>query len=169
MTDEHPIDPPPDPLDFGKLAAALESTQVAFVANQEAFEARLVASHRKWRWVRRGTVVAAIVGCIGTWAGLGARHAIDEMKAQRRESRVTACRSYNDDLAANVNKLNDRTQNLLRSATASNPNRTPEQQATVDQFLQNELDEYEQIKVPLRDCSPAGIDAYYSGSTTTTR
>lgn len=117
---------------------------------------------RKDRNLRVGIALACAIGLVGVAAGFKAQDAVDTVNAQRAEARVTSCEAYNDDLVASVNALNDRTQDLLRTATERNrENRTAEQQAVTDQLLAQELGKYEAIKLTPRDCSPEGIDAYF--------
>lgn len=117
---------------------------------------------RKDRNLRIGIALACAIGLVGVAAGFKAQQAVDEVNASRAEARVTSCQAYNDDLVASVNALNDRNQDLLRTVVErGRDNRTPEQQASADALLQQELGEYESIKLEPRDCSPVGIAAFY--------
>lgn len=134
-----------------------EANERLAVTNEE----RIKASVRKFRAWRFAGIVGILLGVLALWAGWRANDAVDQIRAQRTEARLVACHADNAS-ASKVNALNDRTQDLLRNATASNTTRTPEQQARSDAFLADELAKYEAVKVHLRDCSPAGIERFYS-------
>lgn len=124
-------------------------------------EDRIQASVRKMRWFRRAAVLAVLAAAVALWAGMRANHAVDEIREQRTASRIVSCQKDND-TAKLINSLNDRTQQLLRNAVAGGTTRTPEQEARAQAFLDSELGEYQKIKVPLRDCSPAAVARFYS-------
>lgn len=108
--------------------------------------------HRLQLLIVAGCVVAVFL--IGWWT-------FDSLRTSRDESRIVACHQDND-TAKRINGLNDRNQDLLRDAL-DRGDRTPAEQAEAQEFLVQQLAEYEALKVPLRDCSPAGIRAYYEG------
>lgn len=93
-----------------------------------------------------------------------AKHAVMVSDQQKTEARLSACLSYNADLVANLNKLNDETQKLAVDAISGlgGSRASASTQALIDRFLTNKTRAFEADKVPLRDCSPAGIDAFYA-------
>lgn len=98
-------------------------------------------------------------------AAAKARAVVAEAKADtlleaRTASRIVACGTAND-IAKKHNDLVDGVEETLRLATQTSVPRSPERQAQVDAFLKQQIARYESIKVALRDCSPAGIEAYY--------
>lgn len=166
MTDE-PMDEPSveTTMAFEHLAGAVDKAMQHLDEDRQALA-------RKMRWWRRAVVVLGIAvvvsvftGIVGIVIGTRGNHALDEMRDQRDQSRVTSCQNYNDDLVANVNALNDKTQGVLRSALAANPNAT----AQGREFVANQVAEFEKVKVPRRDCSPKGIAAYYHDHLISTR
>jgi ABC-type branched-subunit amino acid transport system substrate-binding protein len=163
MSDEIPIER--TSFDLGRLAAAVDATTTALVKNREAFEQRLVASHRKMNWARGAAFLAGVAGVIGIFTGVRAQNAVDEMRRQRAEARITACKADND-TAEKINRLGDAFKQIITFATPPNPNRTPEQQMRLEQFVAQADGAVDDAKVDDRDCSPAGIEAYYSATTT---
>lgn len=92
-----------------------------------------------------------------------AKHAVMVAEAQKQEARLSACISYNRDLATNLNKLNDEVQKLATDAFADpTGRRTSAEQELVGRFLDQKHTAFEADKVPFRDCSPAGIVAFYA-------
>lgn len=155
--------------DDGMQEAIDEALNAASAEEKLAQLVRLrqsVLSERKL--LRALTLIAIMVGSVGIWQSVGARstaddarEALDVFRAQRTESRVIACNAENDS-AARINALNDRTQDLLRAATADRDgDRTPEAQARVEALLNGELVKYEAIKIPYRKCDLASVEAYY--------
>lgn len=150
-------------------AAVQEAVSLADAEQKLSALERLRRSVLKERRLLRVlTVVAIVVGCVGIFLAVGARSvaneasaALDAFTASRTEARAIACQADND-TAGRINGLNDRTQDLLRDASAGG-DRTPEEQERVDAFLVEQLAKYEALKVPLRDCSPQGIEDYYGG------
>lgn len=104
--------------------------------------------------------ILIVAGCVVAVFLIGWR-TLDALRTSRDESRIVSCQQDND-TAERINGLNDRNQDLLRDAVARG-DRTPAEQDEAEAFLAQQLAEYEALKVPLRDCSPAGIRAYYEG------
>lgn len=124
-------------------------------------EERIAASVRKFKAWRIAGIIGIVLGVLAIVLGAIAVRAISEINESRRESRVASCESYNRDLVTNVNALNDRTQQLLVAAAAGG-NRTAEQQARTDLFVSEERAKYERIKLEPRDCTPAGLERFFS-------
>lgn len=165
MVDEEPPDPWRSINELaGLIREAGNKVDDDREANKElvaALEKRTKASIRKMRWYRFAGVVGAVLAVPALWAGWRANDAIDQIRTQRSASRIIACQNDNT-TAAKVNALNDRTQQLLRNAVAGGTTRTPEQDARAEAFLRSELNEYQKTKVPMRDCSPAAVERFYS-------
>lgn len=79
----------------------------------------------------------------------------------RTDARVAACAQDNTRIDQH-NALADSLQHILDTINVPNPNRTPEQQAQVDAFFVDARAAVDRSRVASRDCSPAGVDAYYS-------
>lgn len=153
--------PEPSPWEtLHELAGAVGRAADKVDRDRKINESRIQASVQKMRWFRRAAVLAVLAAAVALWAGVRANNAVDEIRQQRTASRIVACQKDND-TATKVNALNDRTQQLLRNAVAGG-NRTPEQEARTQAFLNSELAEYEKIKVPMRRCDPASVERYYS-------
>lgn len=142
------------------LSRAVTDATKRVERDSELNEKRIKASVEKMRWFRRAAVLSLLAAALSLFVGYQARHTADQLRTQRSQSRVIACRNENA-TAERVNKLNDRTQQLLRNAVAGGE-RTAEQETRAQAFLNAELAEYEAIKVPMRDCSPAAVEAFYS-------
>lgn len=92
-----------------------------------------------------------------------AQDAIDLILEQRDEARLSACLSYNEDLVAFLNGLNDEVQDLAIDAFADpTGRRTPAQAKEVAEFLATKVAAFELRKVPTRDCSRQGIEDFYA-------
>lgn len=156
--------------DLGRLSAAVDAAAAKLDADRDALERRIAASVAKmkvWRFAGMAGlalgVLALPVGVLGAWAGLAAQDANEKTNSNRAEARVTACVAFNRDVAANVNALNDRGQELLQNiVNDGRERRTPEQQIAVDEVLRREVAAYEELKIPDRDCTPRGIAEFYN-------
>lgn len=161
MTDDLTKGPQPatpaSAFDLRTLAKSVDEASARIEKDRLAQEERIAASIHKMRWQRRFAFIGVIAGVIGIIGSVVAGVGIHRNNEIFQQARVTTCISYNEDIAANVNALNDRTQDLLRLAAARSTHPTPEQQA----LLQGQIDAYEKIKVPARDCSPDGIARFF--------
>lgn len=116
-----------------------------------------------WRrvaiWALVIAAAAVLIAVVAVAVSLERQRQAD---ADNQSRRVTACHNYNDDQVKSVNALNDRVQNLLdQTFNAPGVNRAPDLQARIDSYLQKQHREFDAIKLKPRDCSPAGIAAYY--------
>ena len=85
-----------------------------------------------------------------------------EAKASSLRARMSACLAFNDDVAENVNVLNDGVQALVHTAGNSNTTpRDPEVQARVDALVAAEQKKFEDVKIQPRGCTPEAIEAFY--------
>lgn len=141
--------------------AAVEEAVAAATAEQRLVELERLRKSvlKERRLLRILTALAIIVGSFGAVEGLAAKDALNEFRDSRASARKVGCVADND-TADRINGLNDRTQDLLRDAVAGG-DRTPEEQAQALKFLAEQLDKYEALKVPRRDCSDGAIDSYY--------
>lgn len=146
---------------LGRLSNAVRDALKKLEEDRKANEKRIEASVHKMRWFRRAGVIGVVAGVIGIIIGGFGLYEVNKIYDQRAKSRVVSCQSDNS-TATRVNALNDRDQNLLRTVVKTG-SRTPEQQAATEKFVNNELAEYQKIKVPLRDCSPAAVNKFYQG------
>lgn len=143
--------------DLRTLAKAVDDASARIEKDRLAQEARISSSVHKMRWQRRFAFIGVLAGVIGITLSLLSIGGIRQNEVNVRDARITGCLSYNNDIAVNVNALNDRTQDLLRLSASRNPDPTDEEK----QLLTQVLDGYEGIKVPLRDCSPEGIENFF--------
>jgi hypothetical protein len=81
--------------------------------------------------------------------------------ASRADARAAACAQDNIRIDQH-NALADSLQHILDTLNVPNPNRTPDQQAKADAFFVDARAAVDRSRVAARDCSPAGLDAYYS-------
>lgn len=123
-------------------------------------EERIAASIRKMRWYRRAGVTGAVLAPLALWAGLTARHAVNELRTQRDQGRIVACQKDNE-YAVKTNKLGMSMGTIVDLATPPNPNRSPAQQAQVDRFVGDSKQALAEARIALRDCSPAAVAAFY--------
>lgn len=158
MTEEEPTGDPWRTLNL--LGDAVREAVRKVDDDREANERRIKASVRKVRWTWIVGAIGLVVAVAALWGAWWAHDAIETIQASRREARLAACHADND-TATKINALNERTQDLLRTAAQPNDTRTAAQQARTDALVADELEEYEAVKVPLRDCSPAGIREFY--------
>lgn len=131
---------------------------------------------------RRGLGIIGIVGLVlfGLVAGYltSNRAALDKFKDQRTDSRIIACEQDNgfrmahNRLAESTAGNDDALAAIITSVNVPNPNRTPDQQAALDAFIANAQRQIDTARtaalatrLPTRDCSPDGVDAYYTTTT----
>lgn len=151
--------------------------------NHEA-ELRLVdeelrVTRKRIKRAQKVATIGVVVGIIGVVVGIGggifgisAQTTADDLAESRRETQVSSCRQ--------ANETTKRTRDALIAGvsvlTAPNPTRTPNDQAAIDRFIV-EYQRHVDGALPFRDCSTAGIKAYYAnppvdpalgGGTTTT-
>lgn len=148
------------------LETKLEAVERALVETRRSNEQRVL-----WLAIAGGTAVLA--GVIGIAIGLAgvntagdARDTLAEFLAERTESRAVSCQAENN-TAERLNALNATVGTIVQSVNTPNPDRSPEQQAVIDHFIAQALDELEHALVPLRDCSPEGIADYFENNATT--
>lgn len=147
---------------FNHLAQAVTDATTKVTQDREKNEERIAASVRKMRWFRRAAVLAVFAAALSLWSSREANILSNKLQDQRDEARIVQCQRDNEN-TGRINALNDRTQQLVRRAVEEgSSNRTPDQQAIAEAFLSSELQKFEEVKVPLRDCSPEGIEAFYS-------
>lgn len=159
-----------DTPDFEALGVALEHATDVLERDRAMLAERLKAADRKAHRSRVLGIIGIVVGLIGILGALKAysaahtaQDAVDLVNAQRSEARVATCHAYNDQVVVNVNALNDASLGgweFLIDAAA------PQDRARADEFLESLRERFDAVKVPERDCSDAGIDAYLSTTTT---
>lgn len=92
-----------------------------------------------------------------------AQNAIEQVIIQRTEARKVQCDNDNRLFITSHNKLVDSVEAAAQVAVSPPPGivLTPEQQAQADKFVRDYIATIEIARVPLRDCTPQGIEAYY--------
>jgi hypothetical protein len=135
-------------------------THIDQLQDELAVHRRMIASQgRRVNWVRRGMLAALVVAVLGVAVGAAGAITANDVSEQtaairevRETSRVGAC------IQANV--LIAQTRAALKAsllALAPDPaNLTERQQQLIDAYNAS-VD----LQLPFRDCTPAGIDAYY--------
>lgn len=117
------------------------------------------------RLLRVLTVLSIIGMCAAIYLGWSARMALAEFEATRAESRVIGCESWNEQqLRSRAGDMNQTRTQFEALASFTGADRTPEQQVRVEAFLEDlygQQAKASEASYPLRDCSPAGIRAYY--------
>lgn len=149
-------DPSPD---FVRLIATIDTLSRDIGDHKAA----LVVADRRSRWARTVSVVGICVGILGVAVGIGgalfgmsAQTTADDVGQARRDNLISGC--------VQQNLTTQRTREALVAGvsvlTNLNPNRTPDEQAAVDEFVRRYTTQVEGA-LPYRDCSPAGIATYY--------
>lgn len=126
-----------------------------------------VLTQRLWKAVLLLTV-AVVLSCTAVVYAVHSatdnRASVVAIENTRSESRVVTCRTDNEN-AAHVNVIVDQdviTLQTAKEAMLANPNVSEESRATATAFYDQRIAGYESGRVPLRDCSPAAIEAYYA-------
>lgn len=112
------------------------------------------------------SVLLALGVLAGVWAGLSARRATEASNRTRAEARVASCQRDNEK-ALQINALGAAMGGIVDLVNVPNPNRTAEQQAALDRFLAASHAKLDAARIEYRDCTPEGIDAYLSTTSTT--
>lgn len=124
-----------------------------------------------WKTVALASLVVAIAAVVITVVSVflnwqrtsDTQQLVVQLKTDRTAARLSACHSYNDDLVTAVNGLNDQDQSLVHDTFTGLPAySTPEGKAIIDQYVGQRNAKYEAVKIAPRDCTPAGIAAYYA-------
>lgn len=107
-------------------------------------------------------IVAGLVGAVGIVVAVLARQSVLDMRVQRDEARIVACNSFNDQLdlveLAIVNAASGAIRTLVQEPTL-----TTEQQQRFDRYVEALESQTDATLGPARrDCTPAGIDAFYN-------
>jgi hypothetical protein len=112
-----------------------------------------------------------VIGGLFAWNSLAAdahlQRTVDDIVAARTEGRLTTCQSdQRFELAHNrlvtANEVFVTT--ILRDSAATKP---PDERPAILAYAAARTGEFEVTKVPVRDCSPAGIEAFYTASVAT--
>jgi hypothetical protein len=135
----------------------LEPDDVTLLSEMVKLRAELRVSRRK-ELLWRVFVLVVILG--GAYFYAGQKQTTDDILAARTEARAATCRSDNT-FITNHNVLVDSVEQAAAVIAAPNPMRTPEQQAGADKFVADYTATVERARVPLRDCSPGAIAAFY--------
>lgn len=117
-----------------------------------------------WKPIAIAAVVIAAAAVVVALVAVSVNlQRVNQINRDRDSARVAACLSYNRDLAKNVNAVNDQTQALVRDVFTGLPAyKDPTGKALIDHFVDDRDAKFEAVKVPLRDCTPPGIAAFYS-------
>lgn len=159
------------------IQGSLTTLETELANENELRGKRIATTERNSRWLALAVAVALIVGMIGIYNGIQGRHtahaarqaaeqakaALHEAQVNTTEARKSAC------LNANVSQRQARTaaQLQINYLVYFTKNPTPAQQAQIQVFLHGtdgKSGYYKTIDdgLPFRDCSPAGIAAFYA-------
>jgi hypothetical protein len=107
-------------------------------------------------------IVAGLVGTAGIVLAVLARQSVTDMRVQRDEARVVACNSFNDQLDLVEQAIVNASSAAIRTL-APEPTLTPEQQARLNVYVAAlEAQTDATLDPARRDCTPAGIEAFYT-------
>lgn len=138
---------------------AVEEDRAASEASREAMERRIAAANRKQRSWRVAGFIGAVVGPVAVTVAIFAVVLVVKANAERADRSQTSC-VQSATAALRDNAQDATTVERLGSLAASADN--PETAA----FLEEWIADIEADESPVRDCSPAGIRAYFdSGGT----
>jgi hypothetical protein len=120
----------------------------------------------RYRNVWIAIVVLVITIFISLYAAVRAQQGVDEIEKARSEARIASCQQDNIRIDQH-NKLTEAVRGILNltNTTSTVATRTPEQQARAEAFFANANMLLNETIVPVRDCSPAGITAYFTVTT----
>lgn len=116
------------------------------------------------RQVIATSVVAAVAVAALVATFLNNRDRIDQIVATRTSTRAAACAQDNIRIDQH-NALADSLQTILDLVNVPRPTATAEQQATAAAFFAESRAAVDRSRVVNRDCTTAGIDAYYTTTT----
>ena len=107
-------------------------------------------------------VVGVVIGVLGVLAAGESQQSVDSQAKSRAENRVAACVQDNVRIDQH-NKLTEAVRQILLAADVPRPD--PAQQAAARVYFDKAYAELDKTIVPIRDCTPAGIDAYLTPPT----
>lgn len=153
--------------DDDQFDAAVAEAVAAVTAEQklEALARLRVSVLKERRTLRVLTIVAIIVGCVGIYLSVDARDALAVSEADRAEARVSACVQWNDQQHRSIDGNKAQVRQVFTSLAAGEV-LSPERQAQIDRVFADH-DQVIDESFPLRNCSPAGITAYFDDDPTT--
>lgn len=147
-------------------AAVAEAVAMATAEQKLSALERLRRSVLKERrWLRGLTIVSIVVGCTGIVLAVLALVALDEAESERAGNRVTSCEQQNEQQQRSIDGNNAQVREVFRSLTSDDV-LTAEEQASLDRLFKDH-DAVIERSFPMRDCSQAGIDAYFDDDPTT--
>lgn len=161
----------PEPPTWAQIFTALAALETEVRSDRQASERAAAANEgrmRTNRWTARVAILVALfgvlVGAQGYRAGnqaedaaTQATQAIEAANAERAARTVTACEQQAD------KAVKDNAQDAVMIDLLSDVVGGSENPETID-FLQPFIDRLNDNRSPVRDCSDAGIAAYYSSN-----
>lgn len=132
-------------------------------ATRASFEHR-IRNGRRVIWMLVGvSLLSGYSALTSRSAADDAQNGVDQIRSSRAESRLASCQQDNVRIDQH-NKLAEAVRGIL-NLTNSGAVRTPEQQARVDAFFANAYRLLDETIVAARDCTPDGLNAYYTTTT----
>lgn len=148
------------------MREAVNNAITQLVLDRQTQERRIKVATRKMRAWRFAGAVGLVLSVLAIWGAVQADNAVEEIQKQRAEARLASCVKDNEN-AGKINGLGDALRQIVVLATSSPAPRSPESQARVDFFVTASNEAVDQARIAARDCSPAGIDAFFRTTTTT--
>lgn len=133
------------------------SDDVTLLAEMTKLRAALAVSRKRELFWRAFVLVVLFAG---VYFFVGQKHNLEVIVSTRTEARATTCKSDNT-FIENHNVLVDAVEQAAGIVSAPNAARTPAQQQAADAFVMEYIAKVEKARVPLRDCSPEAITAFY--------
>lgn len=114
--------------------------------------------------IRRLTVgSAAIIVCLVGVFWLQSTETDRQFAQDRATGRIGACAQANELTQRARQSAEDQAKVLIAASNAGRSAPSAEQQARIDAYLANQI-AAAKLTFPLRDCTPAGIDAFYENA-----
>jgi len=128
---------------------------------------RIAASENKARWLTRAVVLALFVGLVGVVVGIRGVAIGNEAHAAQRaasattaDARLGACTQQR--VAADIAIAASHSHDVVLADTLAPTPRSPRDEARVQKYLAD-AHASDVLQYRKRDCSPNGIQAFYSG------
>lgn len=147
-------------MDDDPRVVALDAVQEELALLRGDVRATRASTDAKTATTRRLLFAFAVLSLVAGYSSLVSRQAINDIIATRTESRRVTCVQDNTRITRH-NVLVDAVQKAVQLVNTPNPDRTSEQQATLDQFIVDYQATVEVARDPLRDCTPEGIRRFY--------
>lgn len=154
----------PEPEQIVALTTALDSISKELSDLRGETHIENVKRDKRIRWSRWMIGAVTVLAVLALVVGYTAKATGDDIIAARKDARVQSCdqdNARNDSQRASFDDVAVAIKTGASVVNTPNPNRTAEQQAAIDGFIAKSSALYTATLVAPRDCSPAGIEAFY--------